>query len=88
MPGKRKAKLAPTVRVHPRTRDQLRRLSKASGRSTPDLLADAVDRIDEEGFWDAVNEGFARLREDDKAWNEYLAERREWQRASDPFEDE
>lgn len=84
MAAKSTAKISPTVRVHPRTREQLRRLSTATGRSTPDLLAEAVDRVEQDGLLASANEAFAALREDPEAWSEELEERRAWDGAETP----
>jgi hypothetical protein len=78
MAARRPAKISPTVRVHERTREQLRRLTSETGRSAPDLLADAVDLIEHDRILDAANEAFAALRSDPVAWEETLQERREW----------
>lgn len=79
MAGKRSEKVSPTVRVHARTREQLRRITADTGRSAPDILAEGVDRIDQDGLITAANEAFAALRADPVAWAEELAEREAWQ---------
>lgn len=69
----------PTVRVNSATRDKLRRLSEATGKSMPDLLASSVDALERDLFLDRANDAFAALRADPDLWSEELEERRAWE---------
>ena len=67
-----------TIRVPRETHEQL--LWLATGRKQPigRVVAAAVERLEEEEFWDQVTADFERLRADPEAWAEYMAEHREW----------
>ena len=78
-----------TVRVGPKLHATLRPLAEAEQRSISQVIADAVDRYQKEKFWQAMHEGFARLRADPVAWSEYQDEAALWDSASgDGLEDE
>jgi len=79
----------PTVRVEPSLHATLRALSEAEQRPIGEVIADAVDRYRQETFWQAMHEGFARLRADPEAWREYQEEAALWDSVSgDGLEDE
>ena len=79
----------PTVRVEPKLHATLRALAKDEQRSISQVIADAVDRYQNEKFWQAMHEGFARLRADPVAWRAYQEEAALWDSASgDGLEDE
>jgi len=79
----------PTVRVEPSLHATLRALSEAEQRPIGEVIADAVDRYRQETFWQAMHEGFARLRADPAAWREYQEEAALWDSVSgDGLEDE
>jgi predicted DNA-binding ribbon-helix-helix protein len=67
-----------TVRIHPRTRDALARLSKKRNVSTADLLAELVERREQDDALEQMNAAFARQREDGDAWAAERAEREAW----------
>ncbi len=78
-----------TVRVEPKLHATLRALSDAEQRSISQVIEEAIDRYQKEKFWKAMHEGFARLRADPAAWNEYQAEAALWDSVSgDGLEDE
>ena len=78
-----------TVRVGPKLHATLRMLSEAEQRSIGRVIEDAVDRYQKENFWQAMHEGFARLRADPAAWREYQHEATLWDSGSgDGLEDE
>src|SRR5215211_1194116 len=79
----------PTVRVEPSLHATLRALSEAEQRPIGEVIADAIDRYRQETFWQAMHEGFARLRADPAAWREYQEEAALWDSVSgDGLEDE
>ncbi len=68
-----------TVRVYPGTRDALSRLSARRGVSTADLLAELVERREQDDILDRMNEAFAHQRGDPDAWQDEKAERDVWE---------
>jgi predicted transcriptional regulator len=66
------------VRVDPECRDLLRRISKETGKSAGVILREAMEDYRRKEFLRGVNEDFARLRKDKRAWKEELAERKAW----------
>ena len=78
-----------TVRVDLKLHEKLRALSAAERRSISQVIEDAIDRYEQEKFWTSMHEGFARLRGDPAAWDEYQAEAALWERVSaDGLEDD
>ncbi|MBM4406522.1 MAG: toxin-antitoxin system protein [Chloroflexi bacterium] len=67
-----------TVRLNKESYAKLRQLSKKSGESLQEVLAKAIDHLERKRFLEQANADFARLREDPKAWEEELRERRVW----------
>lgn len=72
-----------TVRVEPRLHATLQSLSTEERRPIGQVIEDAVDRYQREKFWTAMHEGFARLRADPEAWEEYQAEVALWDSTSE-----
>jgi predicted transcriptional regulator len=78
-----------TVRVEPRLHAKLRALSESEGRSISRVIEEAVDGYEKAKFWQAMHEGFARLRAAPAAWSEYDQEVALWDTVSgDGLEDE
>ena len=78
-----------TVRIGPELHETLRTLSEAERRPISHVIQDAVDRYQKENFWRAMHEGFARLRADPEAWQDYQNEATLWDSvAGDGLEDE
>ena len=78
-----------TVRVAPKLYAILRDLADAEQRSIGEVIADAVGRYQKQKFWQAMHEGFGRLRGDPAAWGEYQDGAALWDSASgDGLEDE
>ncbi len=78
-----------TVRVESKVHATLRALAAAEQRSISQVIEEALDRYQKEKFWQAMHEGFARLRANPAAWDEYRAEAALWDSASgDGLEDE
>ncbi len=78
-----------TVRVEPKLHAILRALSAAEQRSISQVIEEAVDRYQKENFWQAMHDGFARLRADPVAWREYQADAALWESAiGDGLDDE
>lgn len=68
-----------TVRVHLETRDALARLSAERGMSTADLLADLVERREQDELLDQMNASFERTQQDPEARRNEQDEREIWE---------
>jgi hypothetical protein len=78
-----------TVRIGPELHETLRTLSETEKRPISQVIEAAIDRYQKDAFWKAVHEGFARLRADPVAWEEYQSEAALWDSvAGDGLEDE
>jgi hypothetical protein len=64
-----------TVRISPQTHAKLKELAEQAGLPMPAVLERAVDEYERRKFLEGLNEDFARLRSDPKAWADELAER-------------
>ena len=71
---------SPNIRISPRAKAALRQLAKSEGKPMQAVLDAAIERYQRDKFLDEVNAAFARLKADDKARNEELAERQGWDR--------
>jgi predicted transcriptional regulator len=67
-----------TIRVPQETHAQLRRLAASRKQPIGEVVAAAVERLEEEEFWRDMETAFEELRADPEAWDKYLAEHREW----------
>lgn len=67
-----------TVRVRRPDSERLHSLAKARQTPVIDVLHAAIDALERQEFLRGVNEDYQRLQEDPERWEEYLAERREW----------
>ena len=67
-----------TVRISEHTRDMLRELAQAAGVSMQEVLEQAVEAYRREKFMAELNAGYAALRNDPVAWQEYQDELAEW----------
>jgi predicted transcriptional regulator len=67
-----------TVRIRKETRDTLREIASRTGRSMPDILHQAVEKLRRQEFLRGLSEDFAALRDDSEAWQEELDERAAW----------
>ena len=68
-----------TVRVTSSTRDALVRLCKQHGLSSADLLAELVERREQDEILKRMNAAFSRQRADAAAWSSEQAERESWE---------
>ena len=67
-----------TVRIANSTREVLDEIASKEGRSKSAVLADAVERYRRECFFKSINDGYAKLKKDEKAWEDELEERELW----------
>lgn len=78
-----------TVRIHPSSHAKLKELADQSGDSMANVLAKAIDVYHRQVFLEGLNQEFAALRSDRKAWDEELAERQSWEATlADGLEDD
>jgi hypothetical protein len=67
-----------TVRVRRPDSERLQVLAKSRGTSVIDVVHIAIDALEKQEFLQGLTADYARLREDPERWEQYLAERREW----------
>ena len=67
-----------TVRIKSETHAKLKELSERSGEAMPVILEKAVEAFRRQRFLEEVNQSFASLRENPRAWSEEVAERHDW----------
>jgi predicted transcriptional regulator len=67
-----------TIRISKAIRGTLRELARAEGRSMLALVDEAVETLRRRRFLERVNEAYAALRNDRRAWEGVLTERKEW----------
>lgn len=67
-----------TIRISDSAHGLLRRMSRAEGRSMLELLDEAVETLRRQRFLEALNAAYAELREDSRAWDAIVDERRAW----------
>lgn len=78
-----------TVRISTGARDALKQMSAAAGEPMPAILDKAIEHYRRKQFLEGLNEDFARLRRDPKAWQEELKERAQWDATlADDLDDE
>lgn len=73
--------MAAPVRVDEQTRASLRSISKQTGKSMQQIVADAVEKYRRWLILERGNAAWARLKADPKRWAEVESERRLWDRA-------
>ncbi len=71
-----------TVRVDPKLHATLRTLAETEQRSISQVIEEAIDRYQKDKFWQAMHDGFARLRADPAGWDEYQHEAALWDSVS------
>ena len=67
-----------TVRITEKTRDTLRRLARTEKQTMQLVLEQAVETYRRKRFLEQLNQDFATLKEDDKAWAELKKEYDLW----------
>lgn len=71
--------MATMVRIKAETHQRLQNIAKSSQRSLPDVLDEAIRQYEKQRFLADCNAAYARLREDDKEWQNELEERALWE---------
>lgn len=69
-----------TVRVRRPDAERLQSLAKARQTPVIDVLHAAIDALERQEFLHGLGTDYQRLRDDPERWEQYLAERQEWDR--------
>jgi hypothetical protein len=69
---------SPNIRITPRSKAVLRTLAREQGKSMQTVLDEAVEHYQRAKFMEQVNEAYAAMRRDPKAWTGEQAERALW----------
>jgi len=67
-----------TVRVRRPDSERLQSLAKARQTAVIDVVHAAIDALERQEFLHGLGQDHQRLREDPERWEQYLAERQEW----------
>ncbi|QDP98074.1 hypothetical protein FOE78_21155 [Microlunatus elymi] len=67
-----------TVRVRRPDSERLRSMARERHTTVIDVLHAAVDALERRDFQLGLNQDYQRLRADPELWQQYLAERQEW----------
>ncbi len=67
-----------TVRVRRPDSERLQSLARSRRTTVIDVLHCAIDALERQEFLRGLNEDYRRLRDDPEKWQQYLAERQEW----------
>jgi hypothetical protein len=67
-----------TVRVRRPDSERLQLLAKARQAAVVDVVHEAIDALERRDFLRGLNDDYQRLRNDPERWEQYLAERQEW----------
>lgn len=67
-----------TVRVRRPDSERLQSLAKTRRAAVVDVVHAAIDALERQEFLRGLNTEYQRLRNDTERWEQYLAERHEW----------
>lgn len=67
-----------TVRVRRPDSERLQSLARTRRAAVIDVVHAAIDALERQEFLRGLNGDYQRLRNDPEQWEQYLAERREW----------
>lgn len=67
-----------TVRVRRPDSERLQSLAKNRQTTVIDVLHSAIDALERQEFLRGLNQDYQQLRNDTDRWQQYLAERQEW----------
>lgn len=70
--------MSANVRISPQAYDKLKVLAKSAGTTMPQVLSEAIDELYRKRFLDACNAAYARLKQDQRAWQLEQKERVAW----------
>jgi hypothetical protein len=68
-----------TIDITETSRDLLRELAEKTGQTASEVIDMALDAYRRQVFFDKLNLGYAELRSDPQAWEEYQADQKEWE---------
>jgi predicted DNA-binding protein len=69
---------SPNIRISPSSKATLRALARRKKKPMQKILDEAIEQYRRDMFFRDLDESYARLRADPKAWKRELAERQEW----------
>lgn len=67
-----------TVRVRRSDSERLQSLAKTRQTAVVDVVHAAIDALERQDFLRGLSDDYERLRGNPKLWEQYVAERREW----------
>jgi predicted transcriptional regulator len=67
-----------TIKVPEDLRDRIADRARSQHVSQAEVVAEALDALEQREFWSAVGAAYARLRDSPEDWAEYVHERDEW----------
>lgn len=67
-----------TVRVRRPDSERLQSLAQSHQTTVVDVLHSAIDALERQDFLRGLNQDYHHLRNDPEQWEQYLAERQEW----------
>lgn len=67
-----------TIRISTQTRNSLRELAQMKGLPMQKIVDQAIEAYRRQHLLATANVAYARLREDESMWQEYLKEQTEW----------
>lgn len=67
-----------TVRVRRPDSERLQSLASARQTTVVEVLHDAIDALERQEFLRGLNQDYQNLRDDSDRWEQYVAERQEW----------
>jgi hypothetical protein len=67
-----------TVRVRRTDSERLQSLARSRQTTVIDVVHSAIDELERQEFLRGLNDDYRRLRDDPRQWEEFLAERHEW----------
>ena len=68
----------PQTRISERSHQVVRRIARDTGETSEQILEQTLDLLEKDRLLDAINAGFAALKEDADAWADEQAERGLW----------
>lgn len=73
------------TRISPLDHDRLQRLAQKTGQTQQEIIGRALEAYERECMLDAMNDSFAQLKSDPRAWAEEMAERAAWDNTAADF---
>ena len=72
------SKVTPTVRIRRPDSERLQALARERQSTVIEVLHSAVDALERQEHLRGLKEDYGRLRDDPEPWEQYVAERQEW----------